>query len=58
MDYLDKFTKRTSHADEAKRLGIAARLDRARKTLDDAVSPGYLESLRGTIGAEPIESYL
>ena len=58
VDYLDKFMKRTSHADEAKRLGIAARLDRARKTLDDVESAGYLESLRGTLGAEPIESYL
>lgn len=58
VNYLDKFMKRTSHADEAKRLGIAARLDRARKTLDDVESAGYLESLRGTLGAEPIESYL
>jgi len=58
VEYLDKFAKRTSHADEAKRLGIGARLERARKTLEDAESPGYLESLRGTIGAEPIESYL
>jgi hypothetical protein len=58
VDYLDKFAKRTSHADEARRLGIAARLDGARKTLADVESAGYVASLRGTIGAEPIESYL
>ena len=58
VDYLEKFVKRTSHADEAARLGIAARLERARKTLEEVESSGYLESLRGTIGAEPIESYL
>jgi hypothetical protein len=57
VDYLDKFAKRASHADEAARLGIAARLERARKTLADVESGGYLESLRGTLGAEPIESY-
>ncbi len=57
VDYLDRFMKRTSHADEARRLDIAARLDRARKTLEDVESPGYLDTLRGTIGAEPIEAY-
>jgi phosphoenolpyruvate carboxykinase (diphosphate) len=57
-DYLDKFLKRASHADEAARLGIADRLSRARKLLDQVESPAYLESLRGTIGAEPIEGYL
>ena len=58
VDYLDKFLKRASHADEAARLGIAARLEAARKTLTQVDSPGYLESLRGTLGAEPIEAYL
>jgi hypothetical protein len=58
IDYLDKFLKLPSHADEAERLGIANRLDQARKTLDHVNSPGYLDSLRGTLGAEPIEAYL
>ncbi len=58
VDYLDKFLKRASHADEAARLGIADRLSRAKKTLEQVELPAYLETLRGTLGAEPIEKYL
>jgi hypothetical protein len=58
IDYLDKFLKLPSHSDEAERLGIAARLEHAKKTLDQVNSPAYLESLRGTIGAEPLDAYL
>jgi hypothetical protein len=58
VEYLDKFLKRTSYADEAERLGIGDRLVSARKMLERVDSPGYLEFLRGTIGAEPIEAYL
>ena len=58
VEYLDRFMKRSSHADEAARLGIADRLARAKKTLDQVGLPAYLETLRGTIGAEPIENYL
>ncbi len=58
IDYLDKFLKLPSHSDEAERLGIAGRLSQARATLEQVNSPAYLEFLRGTIGAEPIEPYL
>jgi len=58
IEYLDKFLKRPSHADEAERLDILGRLTKARKTLEKVESPAYLEFLRGTIGAEPIEAYL
>jgi hypothetical protein len=58
IEYLEKFLKRPSHADEAERLGIPSRLAQAEKTAELADSPAYLESLRGTIGAEPIEPYL
>jgi hypothetical protein len=58
VDYLDKFVKRASHADEAVRLGVANRLDAARKTLAHVDSPDYLKSLHGTLGAEPIEAHL
>jgi hypothetical protein len=58
IEYLDKFLKRPSHADEADRLGIKNQLERAHKTFQQVDSPAYLESLRGTIGAEPIEAYL
>jgi hypothetical protein len=58
IEYLEKFLKRQSYADEAERLGIAARLAQAKKTAAEVDSPAYAESLRGTIGAEPIELYL
>jgi len=58
VDYLDRFMKRTSHADEAARLNIAHRLARARRALEKAEAPSYLQELRGTIGAEPIECYV
>jgi hypothetical protein len=58
VEYLGNFLKRTSHADEAARLNIADRLSGARKTLEHIEAPAYLENLRGTLGAEPIEAYL
>ncbi len=58
VEYLDKFSKRASHADEATRLGIAGRLTCARKTLEEVESPSYVQKLSGTLGAEPIEAYL
>jgi len=58
VDYLDKFVKRASHADEALRLGIPHRLARARRKLEEVESSGYLGTLSGTLGAEPVDSYL
>ena len=58
VEYLDRFVKRQSHADEATRLGIADRLQRARKNLEEVDSPAYLKKLSGTLGTEPIGPYL
>jgi hypothetical protein len=58
VNYLERFLKRTSHAEEAVRLGITTRLVRAKKTLENVESPSYLSELGGTLGAEPIEGYL
>ena len=58
VEYLDKFLKRASHADEAARLGIAGKLERARKMREETDSPEYLKQLSGTIGAETIDNYL
>jgi hypothetical protein len=55
VDYLERFLKRAGYAEEAGRLGVADRLARARKTLEEVESAAYLEQLRGTLGAEPIE---
>ena len=58
VEYLDRFLKRSSHADEAQRLGIAGRLEHARKRLAEMETPGHLEKLNGSLGAEPIGPYL
>jgi hypothetical protein len=58
VEYLDKFLKRPSHASEAVRLGIAHRLVRARKMLDNVETPAYVDKLKGTLGAEPISAYV
>ena len=57
VDYLNSFLRRPSHTDVAEQLGIAARLSRARKTLEQVEAPEYLRHLTGTLGAEPIENY-
>jgi hypothetical protein len=58
VEYLNHFLRRPSHEDIAAGLGIAERLARARKTLEEVESPDYLKKLSGTLGAEPVESYL
>jgi len=58
VDYLDKFLKRASHADEAARLGVAPDLERAKKTLAEVESSDYVKQLVGTLGAESVEAYL
>ena len=57
VEYLERFLKKHSHADEATRLNIPERLVRAREFLKKVEGADYLETLRGTIGAEPIEPY-
>jgi hypothetical protein len=56
--YCERFLKRVSHADEAARLGIAARLQQAQATLTTVQSPDHLAALRGTIGVDPVGKYL
>lgn len=57
VDYLDKFAKRASHTEESIRLGVPHRLVRARRKLEEVDSADYLGTLRGTLGAEPIENH-
>src|SRR6185295_13472516 len=54
VEYLDKFLKRPSHADEAERLQILDRLIHARKTLEEVEAADYWRKLSGTLGAEPV----
>jgi hypothetical protein len=54
VDYLEKFVRRASHADEAARLKIDARLEAARRTLALVESAGHKSGLMNTLGAQPI----
>ncbi|MFV1973528.1 MAG: hypothetical protein ACC648_07375 [Thiohalobacterales bacterium] len=51
---LQRFIDDTEYADEADRLGIGERLGDARKKLMYIQSPEYLQTLVGTIGADPL----
>jgi hypothetical protein len=51
---LSEFLARAGHREEAKRLGIAKRLERARDELERVRGPEYLSALVGTIGADPV----
>jgi hypothetical protein len=51
---LTEFLSRAGHREEAERLGIPARLERARAELERVSAPEYRSSLVGTIGADPI----
>ena len=53
VDTLSKFLMRPQYADEADRLGIASRLERARRRLDAARDPAYPATLAGTLGRQP-----
>jgi hypothetical protein len=52
--YLKQFLSRPSHRDEAERLGVSSRLDRAQESLARTRSSSYLESLQGSIGLDPL----
>ena len=51
---LRSFLEDGKYADEAARLGIARRLQSAEQTLAQVSQPGYLASLVGTLGADPL----
>jgi hypothetical protein len=51
---LSEFLARAGHRDEAKRLGIPARLEHARAELERVSAREYLSALIGTIGADPV----
>jgi phosphoenolpyruvate carboxykinase (diphosphate) len=51
--YVEKFLAKPYYADEALRLGLRERLSLSRVMLDRVKRPEHLESLRGTLGAEP-----
>jgi hypothetical protein len=58
VDYLNHFLRKPSHEDVSENLKIGERLTRARRMLEQVEAPDYLQSLRGTMGAEPLDNYL
>lgn len=50
---LKTFLSKDNYAEEARRLGISARLASAQKTSEAVRSTDYVQRLRGTIGAQP-----
>ncbi len=54
---LKAFLAKSNYSDEAARLGIAQRLEAAEDTLAKVKSPGYADSLRGTLGLQPLKAF-
>ncbi len=54
VQYLEHFLTKSNYAEEAKRLGIKARLKVARQTHASVTKPKHLKLLQGTLGADPI----
>lgn len=52
--YLEAYAARPSHQDLVARFGIQERLAAARTRLDQVRAEAYLDSLRGTLGADPL----
>ena len=55
VQYLEAFTRQPNQSDVATQLHIPARLSAAQKELARVSSPAYLESLVGTLGADPMK---
>jgi hypothetical protein len=52
--YLEAYVARASHQELAARFGIPGRLNAARAKLEQVRGADYLDSLRGTLGADPL----
>jgi hypothetical protein len=57
VDYLRDFLERPAYADVVDNLGIKARLAQTERRLEQVQQRAYLESLVGTLGADPLKPY-
>jgi len=55
IDYLNNYLEMDSHAEEAKRLKISRQLEVAQEKLARVSDKAYLDTLVGTLGADPME---
>jgi hypothetical protein len=53
ISYLEDFLEKPNYHTELRRLGIGARLDKARATLEYVKSAEYRQSLIGMLGTDP-----
>jgi hypothetical protein len=54
VNNLQRFLDDKEYGDEAQRLEVPRRLEMARKKLAEVQEPGYVDSLVGTLGADPL----
>ncbi len=54
VEYLNNFSRKPSHSDIAEKLGVAEKLNYARKKLEEIESPSYLKKLSGTLGVKSV----
>jgi hypothetical protein len=53
VTYLESFLSKANYREEARRLDIERKLGHARSMLKETGSSDYIDSLRGTLGANP-----
>jgi hypothetical protein len=54
IQYLEKYIKQVSHAETMVELNLHDRLEDAKKELERVSSSEYIDSLQGTLGADPL----
>jgi hypothetical protein len=54
ITYMEKFQASERHRDEALKLGIPSRIQKAKKELKEVQAPKFLEKINGTLGLDPL----
>ncbi|MBB6482634.1 hypothetical protein HNR50_004339, partial [Spirochaeta isovalerica] len=54
LAYMDKFLAQERHRDEAMKLGIPSRIQKAKAELKEIKDPRFLDRLKGTLGLDPL----
>jgi len=54
IEYMEKFLGSERHKDEAMRLGIPTRMEKAKVKLKEVQAKSYLKTIEGTIGLDPL----
>ena len=54
IEYMEKFLESERHKEEAMRLGVPTRLEKAKAKLKEVSAKAYLKTVEGTIGLDPL----